>query len=91
MFPPGAEGGMFPPGVEGSILPPLAKGGIIPPIAKGGTIWKGTGWSLGLGLGLGPWGLVILGVLGSATAYGYIKTRRIEEAQAEAENNGLYR
>nr|Q2W8J4.2 RecName: Full=Magnetosome protein Mms5 [Paramagnetospirillum magneticum AMB-1]BAC65163.1 tightly bound bacterial magnetic particle protein [Paramagnetospirillum magneticum AMB-1] len=45
------------------------------------------GVSLGLGLGLGAWGPVLLGVVGVAGAialYGYYKNRNAEPAAAEA-------
>ncbi|MBF0293039.1 MAG: hypothetical protein HQK86_12880 [Nitrospinae bacterium] len=49
--------------------------------AAGGTIWTGSGWSLGLGLGLGAWGPVILAGIVGAGIYGYMKSR---EASADA-------
>ncbi len=45
-----------------------------------GTIWSGTGWSLGLGLGLGAWGPVILGGLAAAGIYGYVRNKKDQEA-----------
>jgi hypothetical protein len=48
----------------------------------GGVIWNGTGWKLGLGLGLGAWGPVVLvGALAGISygLYGYIKSSGKEE------------
>jgi hypothetical protein len=44
-----------------------------------------TGKALGLGLGMGVWGPIILGALGAAAIYGYVRSRRAENAQAEEE------
>ncbi|MBF0154034.1 MAG: hypothetical protein HQL64_09875 [Magnetococcales bacterium] len=41
-----------------------------------GVIWKGTGWSLGLGLGLGPVGTIALGSLLLGGGYYLYKRRR---------------
>lgn len=48
--------------------------------AAAGTIWSGTGWSLGLGLGLGAWGPVILGGLAAAGVYGYVRSKKDQDA-----------
>jgi len=37
--------------------------------AGGGTFWSGTGWSLGMGLGLGAWGPVLMTVVGTIVIY----------------------
>lgn len=47
--------------------------------ATGGTIWFGTGWSLGLGLGLGAWGPLLLGGLGTYALY-RMGARRAEDS-----------
>ncbi|MEO5339576.1 MAG: hypothetical protein H7837_03515 [Magnetococcus sp. MYC-9] len=53
---------------------------------KGGTLWNGTGWSLGLGLGLGAWGPVLLTGLLAAVGYGtYRYYRNRQEMEAEGE------
>ena len=55
-------------------------------IAVGGTIWSGKG--LSLGLGLGPWGPVALGVIGLMAAgaiYGYVRKRRESDVQVDEE------
>ncbi|MBF0178268.1 MAG: hypothetical protein HQL63_15690 [Magnetococcales bacterium] len=41
-----------------------------------GVVWKGTGWSLGLGLGLGPLGTAALGALLMGGGYYLYKRRR---------------
>lgn len=51
--------------------------------APGGAVVAGKG--LGLGLGLGIWGPLILGVVGAAAIYGYVRSRKAENAQAEEE------
>ena len=47
-----------------------AKGSII-----GGSVWTGTGWSLGFGLGLGALGPVILGATAAGLGYSYYRKR----------------
>jgi len=49
----------------------------------GGAFFAGKG--LGLGLGIGVWGPVILVAVGTAAVYGYVRSRRAENAQAEEE------
>ncbi|MBF0193741.1 MAG: hypothetical protein HQL71_04245, partial [Magnetococcales bacterium] len=47
----------------------------------GGVIWNGTGWKLGLGLGLGAWGPVLaVGIVAATSvgAYNYLKNRAEE-------------
>ncbi|OAN46295.1 magnetic particle specific iron-binding protein Mms6 [Magnetospirillum moscoviense] len=51
----------------------------------GGTIWSGKGLALGLGMGLGAWGPLILGVVGAGAVYAYMKSRDIEAAQSDEE------
>ena len=71
-----------------AVAPPAAGNGAVAAVksaATGGTIWKGTGLSLGWGLGLGAWGPVIL--LGTAAAvgagiYNYLKNRQEGELTA---------
>ena len=53
--------------------------------AAGSTIWTGSGWSLGLGLGLGPWGPAILGLLGVTAVYGYLRKRRSQRSETDDE------
>ena len=53
--------------------------------AAGSTIWTGSGWSLGLGLGLGPWGPAILGLLGMTAVYGYLRKRRSQRSETDDE------
>ncbi|MEO5348686.1 MAG: hypothetical protein H7836_03450 [Magnetococcus sp. YQC-3] len=61
-------------------------GGTAAAVAKGGTIWNGTGWSLGLGIGLGPWGPVLLAGVLAAAGYGtYRYYRNRQELEAEGE------
>ena len=52
--------------------------------AKGGTIWNGTGLSLGLGMGLGPWGPVLLAgflTMAGYGAYRYYRNRQVLDAE----------
>ena len=49
----------------------------------GGALLAGKG--LGLGLGIGALGPIILGAVGAAAIYGYVKSRKVETAQAEEE------
>ncbi|MEO5363058.1 MAG: hypothetical protein H7838_05480 [Magnetococcus sp. DMHC-8] len=61
-------------------------GGAVAAAAKGGTIWNGTGMSLGLGMGLGPWGPVLLAGVLVAAGYGtYRYYRNRQELEAEGE------
>ncbi|MBF0460328.1 MAG: hypothetical protein HQL87_02935 [Magnetococcales bacterium] len=63
-----------------------AGGAVVATAAKSGTLWNGTGWSLGLGLGLGPWGPVLLAGLLTAVGYGtyrYYRTRQELDAESE--------
>lgn len=57
--------------------------------ASSGTIWTGSGWKLGLGLGLGSWGPVLLGGALAAAGYGvyqyYQGSERNEETAELAE------
>ena len=43
------------------------------------------GKTLGLGLGLGAWGPVALGLIGAAAVYGYVRSRKAEQSQTEEE------
>lgn len=65
------------PGTGGKVVAGIGKSGAGAKVA-GGAMLSGKGFSLGLGLGLGPWGPIILGVVGAAAVYAYLKSRHIE-------------
>lgn len=52
-------------GAATTALESVAAAGVL----KTGTVWTGSGWSLGLGLGLGAWGPALLGATIICTAY----------------------
>lgn len=72
------------PGTGGKVVAGIGKSGAGAKVA-GGALLSGKGFSLGLGLGLGPWGPIILGVVGAAAVYGYIKSRQVEALQSDEE------
>ena len=49
-----------------------------------GSIWSGKRFGLDLGLGLGPWGPILLGAAGLAAIYGLVRMRRAREASDES-------
>jgi hypothetical protein len=68
-----------------------AKGAVCAAPCASGTIWSGTGWSLGLGLGLGAWGPVLfLGTAGLVATgiYLYRRNRELEAEDRAAEGLG---
>ena len=72
------------PGTGGKVVAGIGKSGAGAKLA-GGAMLSGKGFSLGLGLGLGPWGPIILSVVGAAAVYGYIKSRQVEAQQSDQE------
>ncbi|MEG3620041.1 hypothetical protein V5T82_16370 [Magnetovibrio sp. PR-2] len=59
-----------------------AQAATMKPVAAGGAF---AGKSLGLGLGIGAWGPIALGVIGAAAVYSYMRSRKAEVDQSEEE------
>ena len=54
-------------------------------LATGGTLWSGKGFSLGLGIGLGVWGPILVGVAGAVAAYAYLQYQRRDQEDGTVE------
>jgi len=60
----------------------VSKAATVKSSAAGGAF---AGKTLGLGLGLGAWGPIALGVIGAVAVYGYVRSRKAEQSQTEEE------